>query len=77
MDGDLSPGGVRYGRISFYTDEKIEKIPEISFRVQVLKQGGGALLNFSEETAVLDPAMEISSGEDNELTENEEETEAS
>ena len=74
LDGDLSPGGMRYGKISFYYDgDRIDEIPEVAFRVKVLKQGGGALLNYSEEVVVLDPAMVISTGEDSEQTEEEEE----
>ena len=53
LDGsDLSPHARRYVEISDSIDEEIP-LPELSFRLQVLRQGGGELLNYAEDVITI------------------------
>ncbi len=50
----IAPGATRYEAIQMMIEEEIP-LPAISFKVRVLKQGGGTLLHESESPIVINP----------------------
>ena len=50
-DSEIGAGAKKYTALSFRTTEKMEQ-PEVAFRVQVRTQGGGKLLDYSDEITI-------------------------